>query len=299
MRPSKVQGFTLVEVLVALLIVSVLTLACGTLLANLQDYIHKFQDSSSRALSWYQLTDRINGNSDFISSLALTPENDKLRVCTYGGSLGACAGDCCSTLESNEFVILDSTDTNPNLSLRRRLVGTSSKPALYTAQGELCVTAGQNCIYEITGSFSSVCPGSLESCDKAELFILDLQIKSNGATVPLKDRNLRIHYAPVSNAKPLVNPTAAQTLNVGQKLRVPVYANSGHAQENQDLLFNSCLSSDPSVVKVTCYGFINGTAMAILEAIKIGTAKIDLQVNDTGEANNLSDISSFQVQVNP
>lgn len=299
MRNNCRNGFTAVEVMVAMLIIALLVLATGQLLVTLQTFMKKSQQSSNRVLSLYQLTDQVTRREAFAESMVMTPDNDKLRTCVVGGSLGACASNCCAANTAEEFILVDLDDPNPNLLSRRRILGTAAKPAYYTQDGKPCDPNTQKCFYKVTGTFSPRCPANLLTCDKAEILVLNLKVQPLDATTQVKERSLTIHYTPASNAKPTLVAIANQIITVGGQVTVPVNGNSGHPQEKQNLFFSQCTSSNPAIARVRCFGFINDIGNILVEGLTQGTATINIQINDGAAENNLSDVNSFQVDVTP
>jgi prepilin-type N-terminal cleavage/methylation domain-containing protein len=296
------KGFSLVEIILAMAICGIVVIATGQLIVMLQSHLRKSQQSSNRMLSIYRLTDRVTDKNAFTASLALSPENDMFRVCSSGGPLNSCVANCCVADVDSEFVLLDPTHIDPLVPLvdRRRLLGTVAKPAYYDAEGELCKVDPSGCSYKVTGTFQARCPAAALSCDKAELFVLDLVISAANASVSVKEKKLKLHFVPESNVPPVILPVANQSLAVGQKLKIPIYGNSGHVQETQDLLFEICETPAPhAIATVTCYGFINGTAYIVIEGVTAGTTTVNLQINDTGTSNFLSPTTSIPVTVTP
>ena len=238
MRKNLSGGFSLIEIVFAMAIFCVIVVITGRFLVTLQAYLQNSQRSSSRVMSIYGLYDSLANQNVFNQSMALSPENDNLRVCLAGGPLGGCSTNCCSANGEHEFVLLDLNDSTSDLSMKRRLLGTVAKPGYYNVDGAPCNILTEPCYYKVSGTFSAHCPAGASSCDKAELLTLSLRIQPTTPTLAFKERSISLYYTPQINTKPTLQPVANQNLHVGERLKVPVYANSGHPQEKQNFFFS-------------------------------------------------------------
>lgn len=310
---SNKRGFTLTEVMLVAVISGIVVVATGQLVMTLQGQLKKSQQSSNRVLSIYRLSDRVTDKSAFLKSLALTPENDKLRSCMLGGPLvgTACLSNCCTPSTTPvEFVLLDPTDTSNPLANRRKLLGTTAEPAFYTAEGETCASGSPGCFYKVTGNFLPRCPGGEATCDRADLMTINLLIEPATVTARVKTRELKLQFAPNINSKPTIAAIVNQSVQVGKTVKVPVLGSSGHTQERQDLIFNTCESSDKNIATVTCYGFMNEKAQVVVTGVTAGSVTVTLKIDDTSPQidkitepsavpDNISDPGTFVVDVIP
>ncbi|MCM2322852.1 MAG: type II secretion system GspH family protein [Oligoflexia bacterium] len=289
-------GFTLIEILIAFGVLGTLSLIMLTLMTNLQKDVRRLRDKGDRSLASYYLDQVITTQDGVRSSAELLPANEALRACVIGGAVGACTSDCCKANIDHEFILLDPRDLNSDPAARAKLSGKTSAPLSYNLDGTVCQSS--TCAYSIGTAFNAHCPGGATECDHAEHLVVKIAQKplSAGAFVKTSDRSL-IYFVNV-NYRPFIAPIAGQALAIGAKATVQVLGNSGHPSEVENFVFDRCESSATSIVKLTCYGFVNGGGTVQIEGLAAGTSTITLSINDGQPTNNISPAISFVVTVN-
>ncbi|MNL36586.1 hypothetical protein D3C87_1586720 [compost metagenome] len=152
----------------------------------------------------------------------------------------------------------------------------------------------------MTSRFIPHCPGGVSSCDHAEHLTVEMEYTPvAGKEHLMKPMKKSLIYFVNLNYQPFISPVTAQSLVTGGSITLSVFGNSGHPSEVQNFIFDKCEALDPSIVKVTCYGFLNGMGTLKIEGLSIGTTSVALRVNDAGAENNLSPELTFSVTVTP
>ncbi|WP_374073574.1 hypothetical protein [Bdellovibrio bacteriovorus] len=300
MRTLGKNGFSLVQLLLAIGLLGILAGVFADMIINLQKEVRRTSAQQGRILASYQL-DQITTSPFGVRTSALLPDviNEPLRACVRGGATTGCTSNCCQGGQSFDFILLDPRDTNPNLSARARLGGTSTNPVYYDEAGSNnCIPP--RCTYRVATSFVAQCPGGVAQCDHAEHLVITVAMDPEPGKEYLMRPQKRtlIHFVNI-NYKPFISPISDQTLTAGSTVNLSVYGNSGHPSEVQNFIFAKCSSSSSATAKVTCYGFLNGVGTMRIEPLMAGTAQITLQINDGGMENNLSDDLTFDVVVSP
>ncbi|MCM2278083.1 MAG: type II secretion system GspH family protein [Oligoflexia bacterium] len=296
-RQRRESGFTLIELLIAFGVLGAISLIMLSMMTNLQSEVKRLRDKSDRTLSSYYI-DQIVTNQDGVRTSAdLLPANADLKACVLGGASGSCTSNCCVGGQAKDFILLDPRDLNPDPAARARLSGTTATPLAYAADGTLCQSG--TCAYTIGTSFTARCPGGVSSCDHAEHLIVNIFQKTLGVNPLIKSQDRSLIYFVNLNYQPFLAPIADQSISLGSSPTINVYGNSGHPSEVQNFLFDTCVSSAPAIVRLTCYGFVNGMGSIKIEGLQLGTANITLTINDAGSSNNISPPSTFTVTVIP
>lgn len=296
---KSLKGFSLVQMLVVLLITSTLMLAISDFVVGIQTDLRRMKTQQDRVLVNYVIDQALTSQAGLESSAGLLPDNELLKACIMGGATSTCAANCCDNDVEHEFFLLDPRDTNPDLSKRLHLGGTTDSPAYFDSEGTPGCT-GPSCLFHIATKFKAHCPGAISKCDHAESVASTVQIiPEAGKESSLKYQERSVVYFVELNYKPFMTQIVDQSVAIGLDLSNPVYGNSGNPSEDQSFIYEKCDSADKNIATVTCYGFINAVGTIIIHGVASGTTKITLQINDGGMNNNLSDDMSFNVTVTP
>lgn len=293
------KGFSIVQMLMAAAILSILVAAFADLIIGMQKEVGRMKSKQNRVMTNYVLDQGITSQIGMASSAQLLPENEKLKACIEGGATSTCASNCCEGETEFEFYMLDSRDSTVDPKDRLKLGGTTNDPVFYNLQGEnTCVQP--NCFYRVISKFKARCPGGVSTCSHAESVKTSVSIIPEPGKEHLMKSEVRnrVYFVNI-NYKPFIVPIANQALTVGGDSTFSVFGNAGHPSEVQNYLFEKCQSADTTIATITCYGFMNGVGTIKISGVAIGTTKMTLQVNDGGLENNFSDDLEFNVTVSP
>ncbi|MDG0818029.1 hypothetical protein [Bdellovibrio svalbardensis] len=271
----------------------------GTSKAYVDD-MQSIKKRGGRTFSLNAIHEMLSTTKSLSESSLFLAKNTALHVCLEGGALGACSENCCQGNISQGFFFKDPLDTNPDVAAKRTLSGAPGNSVYYDSAGNLCLLPdSSSCVYGLTSTFTAHCPGGAGSCDHAEYLSVTIQMVPTPAYSQLKARDFVSFYFPKVNYRPSLPVVPDQTLQVALPLTIPVSGDPGHPSEVQNFKFEQCSSSNDSVVKIQCQAFVGGVGQLVLTPVAVGTATIQLQINDGGLTNFLSKIQTFNVVVNP
>lgn len=263
---------------------------------EIQKHYKTNENKISRVLENQNLQLKIT-STDFLleKSAKVSPINDSLCPCVIGGKMQSggvniCVKNICTANIATDFTFYDSS-ANPLTAL----AGPTTAPVYYDLIGAPCSpdpNKNITCAYQSSVKFTAHCPGNLPSCDHADYLAIELSLTPVGTQFFSESKKVFIY--PVNlNYQPFIAPIPNQTLPLPFDKKIPINANSGDASESQNFIFETCSSSDTSIVEIHCYKFINSIGQIILTPKSAGVAKISLQINDGGLENNLSQVFTF------
>ncbi|MEK2645768.1 hypothetical protein [Bdellovibrio sp. BCCA] len=304
------RGSILVYVLVMIAALSIFSISFSSTITNLQKHVSHSKTSINTNFDLTQMVRLIKLPNGLAESAGLA-DNSLLYTCLNGGTTSTCAENCCVHGTTAGFYYVDPSDTNTNVSLKRKLLGPQSAPTSYYFNGAPCTPTANNsaeCAYSLWGTFTTVCPGGSATCEHAEHLKISVHLRANPKAftnqVLMKDQDVDFIYFNDRNYKPSIVPIPDVTLYLGDGIdkEVSVLGDSGNPSEIQNFVFTKCISENPGTVQLTTPAdqpFSGGVAKIRLKALAQGDAKITMQISDGALENNLSKEYSLNVKVIP
>lgn len=283
--------------LVALAIVAGIGLILAELFISTNKYFSIGIDKQERLITEKTIENYVL-TLDALALSSKIPENESLKSCLLGVPKTACTTQCCSAVDT-DFFIADPLDDIDNPTIEKAIAGTQKTPVLYSSDGVPGCTT--NCKYRVTASFFPKCFGDLPQCDRAAFIKVILNSESTQDPPAFKKRTTEVTYYVKTNSKPYIETSLPNLTYPASQPRssIDIVASTGDASEYQQLYYESCISTDPGVAKVTCYGFKNNFSKIYLDVISEGTTTIQLRVNDGQSENASGDLVTFNVNVTP
>jgi prepilin-type N-terminal cleavage/methylation domain-containing protein len=291
------KGFSLIEVIVVIAVLSIIMAAFSDLIVGMQKEVSRMKNKQDRVITNYVIDQALTSPIGIGSSAELLPENEMLKACIKGGATPTCTSNCCTGEVEHEFFLLDPRDSKPEPGLRARLGGTTKYPVYFDRNGGNSCT-DSNCFYHVITKFRARCPGGIANCSHAESLTTTVEIVAEpGKESMIKGQTRKLIYFVNLNYQPFAAPIIDQSFQKGGEITLNVYGNAGHPSEVQNFIFEKCNSSNEAIAKLSCYGFMNGVGTIKIAGLAAGTSKIILQLNDGGAENNMSEDLVFNVTV--
>ncbi len=167
------HGFTLTETLMAIAILSVVSLAVGAHMVNMGNNSNRVREIGVRDLLVQNITKAIS-NYDFLENSAALAGNNLLRACLVRSNV-----EDCTITEASRQVPFSLGEFDSKGSLVKMLAGTSGNPVLYGDGGKPnCVPAPLNrCpTWKARAFFWARCGGGQAICSQATTVLVRFQV---------------------------------------------------------------------------------------------------------------------------
>jgi prepilin-type N-terminal cleavage/methylation domain-containing protein len=248
---KNIRGFSLIEVMIAVGVTSVVSLTVAQLISNTSNNVRNLRTVIARDIVFNQLQ-RLAGNIQALqlaSNYTGSADNGAFASCTGGTATGVAAITCVNN-GRNFFSLVDLTGA--------RVAGTSANPVYYTVEGVVCTTPSSYCALEAISEFVAYCPTAASPCAQAMSVDVIVSIQVAGS-IQLNFGSLRRQIAQVSSAVPFTSGPG-QLHQVAKWLNVFTVGSSGGMKEIPDGAGNFFLGVNlPAAINPTARLDINGT----------------------------------------